>query len=200
MTERKATAKKVTLKLSYKAAHVKAQTARNVAKQARRLQVKPRVNLTRPSGYKNNLNYWQGLTHEKALKLYADKPVYISQYETIGFVPNELVTVSGIIQHDKTRVNYDLLGIKKHVKKAVKIGSTAAKGSGAYVGKAYGVNYPKAGGVVYDLWQFFDNELAKGNEVNGKLVKAHCVNNNLNTTTGSCQLFAWRKYQARLNA
>jgi hypothetical protein len=199
MTTSNAKAKKVTLKLSYKSAHVKAQQSRNVAKAARRLQVKPRVNLTRANGYKNGLAYWQKLAHEKALKLYADKPVYISQYNSLGYVPNEIVAISTVIEHDKARVNYGSLGIKKHAKKAVK-GSTAAKGSGAYVGKQYGLNYPKAGGVVFDLWQFFDNELAKCNEVNGKLVKAHCIANGLNTTTGSCQLFAWRKYINRLTA
>jgi hypothetical protein len=197
MTTSNAKAKKVTL--SYKAAHVKAQTARTVAKNARKLQVKPRINLTRASDYKNNLNYWQGLTHEKALKLYTDKPVYVSQYESLGYVPNEIIAIGAVFQHDKTLVNYGLLSGKKHAKKSGKTGKTT-KGTGAYVGKEYGVNYPKQGGVVYDLWQFFDNELAKGNEVNGKLVKAHCIANCLNTTTGSCQLFAWRKYQARLNA
>jgi hypothetical protein len=193
MTTSKAKAKKVNF--GYKAAHQKAQAQRNVAKQARRLQVKPSVSLTRPSEYKNNLAYWSSLSLKMALKSSRVKPVYTHN----GILPNEVVAVSVVIQHDKTRVDYTLLGIKQHAKKAAK-GSTAAKGSGAYVGKAYGVNYPKAGGVVFDLWQFFDNELAKGNEVNGKIVKAHCIANCLNTTTGSCQLFAWRKYQARLNA
>jgi hypothetical protein len=198
MTTSKATAKSV--KLSYTIAHKKAQAARDVAKNARKLQIKPRVNLTRASDYKNNLNYWQGLGLKMALKSSRVKPVYVSQYESLGYVPNEIIAIGAVFQHDKTLVNYALLCGKKATKKAVKTGSSAAKGSGAYVGKAYGVNYPKAGGVVYDLWQFFDAELAKGNEVNGKLVKAHCIANCLNTTTGSCQLFAWRKYQARLNA
>lgn len=194
MTTSNAKAKKVTL--TYKAAHVKAQAARNAAQAARKLQVRPTVSLTRPQGYKSGLVYWQKLAHEKALKLYADKPAYTHD----GILPNEMIAVSDVFYPVLTRVNFALLGIKKHAKKAVKSGSTAAKGSGAYVGKAYGVNYPKAGGVVYDLWQFFDSELSKGHEVNGKLVKAHCVTNGLNTTTGSCQLFAWRKYQARLTA
>jgi hypothetical protein len=198
MTTSNAKAKKVNF--SYKAAHQKAQQSRNVAKNARKLQVKPRVNLTRASDYKNNLAYWSSLSLKAALKANRVKPAYVSQYDALGYVPNELVSVSAVFQHDKTLVNYTLLCGKKHAKKAAKSGVSAAKGSGAYVGKAYGVNYPKAGGVVFDLWQFFDNELAKGNDVNGKLVKAHCIANSLNTTTGSCQLFAWRKYQARLNA
>jgi hypothetical protein len=199
MTERKATAKSV--KLSYKAAHQKAHQARNVAKNARKLQVKPRVKLTRPSDYKNNLTYWSSLSLKMALKSSRVKPVYVSQYDALGYVPNAVIAIGAVFQHDKICVNYGLLSGKKHAKKAAKSGVSAAKkGSGAYVGKQYGLNYPKAGGVVFDLWQFFDAELAKGHEVNGKLVKAHCVNNNLNTTTGSCQLFAWRKYQARLNA
>lgn len=181
------------VKLSYKAAHQKAQSQRNAAKAARKLQVKPCVSLARPSGYKNNLAYWSSLGLKMALKANRVKPVYISQYDAVGYVPNEVVAVSGVFYPVLTRVNYGLLGIKKHAKKA-------AKGAGAYVGKQYGVNYPKPGGVIYDLWQFFDSELAKGIEVNGKLVKAHCIANGLNTTTGSCQLFAWRKYQARLTA
>lgn len=190
-------AKAKPVKLSYKAAHVKAQATRNTAKQARKLQVKPRVSLTRPSDYKNNLSYWQFKCLQAALKANCVKAVYVNQYDALGYVPNEIVPVSGVIQHDKTRVNYALLTGKNH---AAKKATSAAKGSGAYVGKQYGVNYPKPGGVVYELWQFFDAELAKGHDVNGKLVKAHCVANGLNTTTGSCQLFAWRKYQARLTA
>lgn len=195
--------------LTYKAAHKKAQTQRNTAKAARRLNIKPCVSLTRPSDYKNNLTYWQFKGLQAALKSRRAKPVYVSQYDAVGYVPNEIVVASNVIVTalatkraswvtylTSVWVNYDTLGIKKHAKK----GSTAAKGTGKYVGKQYGVNYPKFGGVVYELWQFFDSELSKGNEVNGKLVKAHCLAHGLNTTTGSCQLFAWRKYQARLNA